>query len=84
MLYAEKKMDLAIKLGNREWITDTRMNMASIYEVTGLYMEALDQVALISREQIADYKQGIITTSCTQVSGYVRGRRFPGQEMGIP
>lgn len=58
LIYARKKLELAIKLNDGYRITDARLNLASIMGVIGLYAEAvsvIDQVNIENNPELKAY-----------------------------
>lgn len=53
--YAQKKMQLAKKIGKRSYIDDSNMNLAEVYGITGMYKEALDILNTVDRSKLAEY-----------------------------
>lgn len=56
LTYARKKLLIAEKLKNNRNILDSRLNLASIMGVTGMYKEALDILGTVDIKQTPDLK----------------------------
>jgi len=56
LTYARKKLQIAEKLKDKRNITDSRLNLASIMGVTGMYKEALDILATVNIKESGDLK----------------------------
>lgn len=56
LTYARKKLLIAEKLNNNRNIIDSRLNLASIMGVTGMYKEALDILESVDIRQTPDLK----------------------------
>lgn len=56
LTYARKKLLIAEKLKNNRNIIDSRLNLASIMGVTGMYKEALDILGTVDIRQTPDLK----------------------------
>lgn len=52
IVYANKKFDIATKLNEEAKLDDSRLNMAEIYSIIGLYKEALDILDDIDRHRL--------------------------------
>lgn len=52
---AEEREQLAIDLGNREYIDNARMNKADVLGMTGMYKEALDLMRNIHSERLTEH-----------------------------
>jgi len=40
--FVKKRLALAVKSGNQDWIKEAQMNLAEVYSITGMYTDALD------------------------------------------
>ena len=47
LVYARKKLDIALRLNNPRNITDAKLNLADILGTVGMYKEALDILSLV-------------------------------------
>jgi len=56
LIYAIKKLQIAEKLKNKRDLTDSRMNLAFIMGVTGMYNEAMDILNTINIAEAPDLK----------------------------
>ena len=56
LTYARKKLQIAEKLKDNRNITDSRLNLASIMGVTGMYKEALDILGTVNINESVDLK----------------------------
>jgi len=56
LTYARRKLQIAEKLKNNRSIIDSRLNLASIMGVTGMYKEALDILGTVDIENATDLK----------------------------
>lgn len=56
LVYARKKLQLAEKLNNQEFITDARLNLASIMGTMGMYKEAVDLLETVDIQKYPDLK----------------------------
>lgn len=56
LVYARKKLVIAEKLENTRHITDSRLNLASIMGLTGMYKEAMDILNIIRINETPDLK----------------------------
>lgn len=41
-LYVKKRLAIAVKSGNQNWIKEAQMNLAEVYSITGMYSDALE------------------------------------------
>ncbi|HJV77217.1 MAG TPA: DUF6377 domain-containing protein [Paludibacter sp.] len=56
LIYARKKLQIAEKLNNKRNLTDSRLNLAFIMGVTGMYKEAMDILSTINITEAPDLK----------------------------
>lgn len=56
LIYARKKLQIAEKLNNKRNLTDSRLNLAFIMGVTGMYKEAMDILNTINITEAPDLK----------------------------
>jgi hypothetical protein len=56
LIYARKKLQIAEKLNNKRNLTDSRLNLAFIMGVTGMYKEAMDILNTINITDAPDLK----------------------------
>lgn len=56
LVYARKKLQLAEKLDNQGYITDARLNLASIMGTMGMYKEAVDLLESVDIQKYPDLK----------------------------
>ncbi len=56
LTYARRKLQIAEKLNNKRNIIDSRLNLASIMGVTGMYKEALDILGTVDINNATDLK----------------------------
>ncbi|MEI7504256.1 MAG: DUF6377 domain-containing protein, partial [Paludibacter sp.] len=56
LTYARKKLQIAEKLKDKRNIIDSRLNLAAIMGVTGMYKEALDILATVNIKESGDLK----------------------------
>lgn len=54
-VYAQKKLQLAKKMGQRKYLDDAIMNLAEVYGTEGMYKEALDRLNSINKRQLSTY-----------------------------
>lgn len=41
-IYVKKRLAIAVKSGNQNWIKEAQMNLAEVYSITGMYSDALE------------------------------------------
>jgi cell division protein FtsB len=51
-LYATKKFGIARRLGDSDYLADSRMNMAEVYGTTGMYKEAIESLSAVRAESL--------------------------------
>lgn len=56
LTYARKKLQIAEKLSNKHDLTDSRLNLASIMGITGMYKEAMDILNTVNIAETPDLK----------------------------
>jgi hypothetical protein len=56
LTYARKKLEIAEKLNNKRNLTESRLNLAFIMGITGMYKEAMDILEPINIREFSDLK----------------------------
>lgn len=55
LYYAGEKMKIAERIGKQEYIDDTKINLAEVMMMVGMYKEALEQLQKVDKSKLADY-----------------------------
>lgn len=57
-VYAQRKEELAHRMGKLDYLDDAAMNMAEVMGTTGMYKEALELLGQIDQKTLPDYLHG--------------------------
>lgn len=43
--FVKKRLEVAVRSGNEDWVKEAQMNLSEVYSITGMYTEALDMLS---------------------------------------
>lgn len=55
LYYANEKMKIAERIGRQDYIDDTKINLAEVMMIVGMYKEALEELQKIDKSKLASY-----------------------------
>lgn len=86
LVYARKKLELAEKLRNQQYLIDARLNLADIMGIMGMYKEAmdvLDKVDISKNSQLKAYYFHIYRTIYGYMADFATSTQLKNQYEGI-